>query len=392
MKKLCLLAAIAFSSCLHVDKAVFVDETDTTVIGITSKPTNRIRLDTFVDSVKFVKLETTEECLIHRIANVFVAEGKIILPDYKTHEIYIFDESGKYLSKISRRGRGPQEYIGMSAAMFNPKTQNIMVYSLQQTKLLFYDLDGMFIREIPDFSDKMLIRDIINTPNGNYLCYDGLHTVDGNIDKIGLWEVDSNGKFLKWLLKPQGLHPVISNVDPINLYYRNGYEIGFWDNFTDDDFHYVDGTLKRIRTYDLPLRRGKDIPGVYNTDEKFTIRAYLVDKGNYALAQWYDFKDNKSITILHSVGNDTVLSGAVLDYNTPGINALPGAMVNNNLDDVFVEVLNSLQILWHKESTYLPLEAIEILNDLTKGMSEKEIENMNPILEFYYLKKSENSL
>ena len=387
-----ILALIALSSCgRHADSGVAsVDETNTVAIKLRSKPSGRISLDAFVDSVKFVKLETTDECLIGRISTVFVTDGKIIVPHGRTGEVYIFDDRGKYLSKISRMGKGPQEYAGINSAMFDPKTNQIIIFSLNDSKLLVYDLDGKFVRGISDFPDGRFVQNVKNLPNGNFLCYNGFHNSDGNVDRIGLWEADSGGKFIKWLLKPQVVHPVIGNDVSTNLHYRNGNEIGFWDVFSDDDFHYVDDTLRRIRTYDLPFKRGKDFPGIYNTDEEFATRIFMVEKGNFALSLWYDGQDKKTITILHSVKDNTILSGVTVDdgnSNTSGIPALQGQMVNNNLDDVFVEAINSTMVLMYRESSYYPPETRAMLSELTQGMSEKEIENMNPILEFYYLKK-----
>lgn len=377
---------LAFGSCRHTNNRVtFVDETGTTVIELRSKPSDQINLEAFVDSVKFVKLETTEECLIHRIGKVFVAEGRIIVLHHRTDEVFFFDERGKYITKISRKGRGPQEYHRITSIMFDPVNNHILVFCQQQSKLLFYDLDGKFVRAISDFSDNMLVRDIINLPNGNFLCYEGVPNPDGNVNGVGLWETDSDGRFLKWLLQPEGLHPVIGNAVPTNLHYRNNYEVGFWDVFTDDDFHYTNDTLRRTRTYDLPLKRGKDFPGTYMTNEKFASRVHMLEKGNYAISQWHDSGNNEVITILHSLRDDTVLPGMGVDYRSSSLNALPGQILDNNLNDVFVEVLYSTMVQMYAES--YPPENLRILSELTQGMSKQEIENMNPILEFFYLKK-----
>jgi len=63
-------------------------------------------------NIRYVPLETSDECLIGRANKVLVKHGKIYVADfYQAMSLFVFDLEGKFLFKIARRGQGPNEYI-----------------------------------------------------------------------------------------------------------------------------------------------------------------------------------------------------------------------------------------------------------------------------------------
>jgi hypothetical protein len=102
-----------------------------------------------VDSVEYVQLETTDDCLLRpyipyldRYSNiVFISEFACV---------YKFDiTTGKLSGKIGRNGQGPGEYLMMMSLSLN-KDSN-MVYILSRDKgIMKYDYDGKYLGIIYD--------------------------------------------------------------------------------------------------------------------------------------------------------------------------------------------------------------------------------------------------
>ena len=65
------------------------------------------------NDVKIVKLETTDECLISDIRQVDYVNGLIYIADKASQTVLIFDESGKYVGRVGKRGEGPGEYLSL---------------------------------------------------------------------------------------------------------------------------------------------------------------------------------------------------------------------------------------------------------------------------------------
>lgn len=97
------------------------------------------------DSVKYVKLELTDKCIIRHISNIHIHNNQIIIVDQSTSEIHIFDEFGKYLKSINKKGNGPGEYVALSNISFCDSS--ILITDWMSLKFLQYDFKGNFVKE-----------------------------------------------------------------------------------------------------------------------------------------------------------------------------------------------------------------------------------------------------
>lgn len=97
------------------------------------------------DSVKYVKLEMSDKCVIRNITKVHIHNNQIIIVDQSTNEIHIFDEFGKFLKSINKKGNGPGEYVALSNVSFGDSS--ILITDWMSLKFLQYDFNGNFIKE-----------------------------------------------------------------------------------------------------------------------------------------------------------------------------------------------------------------------------------------------------
>lgn len=99
----------------------------------------------FLDTVKFVKLELTKESLIGSINKLIVFEGRIYVLDTRTSSLFMFSMDGEYISKISKVGKDPEEYIQLDFFDIDFKSKQIVLTDLMGYCVLRYDLKGNYI-------------------------------------------------------------------------------------------------------------------------------------------------------------------------------------------------------------------------------------------------------
>ena len=101
------------------------------------------------ESCEIVALETKGNNLIGSINEVILSDKYIIVLDNKMAKaIFIFDHDGKLISQISNVGKGPGEYMHPKNVLFLEKSNQIIIYDSRLSKVLVFDIDGTFKREV----------------------------------------------------------------------------------------------------------------------------------------------------------------------------------------------------------------------------------------------------
>jgi hypothetical protein len=101
-----------------------------------------------LNRIRYIPLETTNECLIARANKTMIRNNKIYVADFsKAMALFVFDMNGKFLFKISQRGQGPGEYL--SFRDFDIQTNgDIYMFDNHGSKILIYNQTGEYLREI----------------------------------------------------------------------------------------------------------------------------------------------------------------------------------------------------------------------------------------------------
>ncbi len=104
-----------------------------------------LRLSEFADSVSYVQLETTRDCLMpfYGSSNMYKVDDFLFLTGiFNFHQ---FDAtSGKFLRNIGKVGQGPGEYLQVNEAV-DKENKIIYVKSPGDPKLLKYDYNGKYL-------------------------------------------------------------------------------------------------------------------------------------------------------------------------------------------------------------------------------------------------------
>lgn len=134
MKKLLIFTLIICTqSCVHNDPDVFVDLNKNDSISIFE----------LIDSVSVVKLETNKESLIRK-GRAYFHKNRFYFFDSSQQTLFCFNNNGKFLFKINKRGRGPDEYAYAETFAIDPFNDYLM-FLVPWGSLICYDLNGCFV-------------------------------------------------------------------------------------------------------------------------------------------------------------------------------------------------------------------------------------------------------
>lgn len=133
-----------------------------------------LKMSDLVDNVRLIKLETRPDVLLPGRFRTWVGEKYILTFD---EEIHLFAADGKYIRKITQKGRGPEEYT------------HIWGYAADEKEDLLYLADAKEVIYVMDLQEGKLIKRLPlmgGSPRGLLLTEDSVLTY--------LSVVRSNGK------------------------------------------------------------------------------------------------------------------------------------------------------------------------------------------------------
>lgn len=204
------------------------------------------QLSEFASSVRYVRLETHEACLVtNGIKNIYVEDNKIFVHDYEPY-LKVFDaETGKYLYNIGAKGQGPGELPYMYTVDINPHESKILL--CWRNSIHSFDFYGNFLEkiELPFIDD----NERINAPVVSIdecLFAGTIRTFDRDQKKLvalfdNTGEITGSLKCYENPIQPPNIG-VWSPFDQGGSFYRVNQGIRYFRGFTDTIFAYRNET------------------------------------------------------------------------------------------------------------------------------------------------------
>lgn len=140
MKLLLPLCVLLLISC--GDRSIHMNLDDLSKIN----PKYSYPLDSIVDRMEVIPLESTNKCLIEDIVSFSESNNYYYILSGKNQALYKFDKSGKFVSKIGNRGQGPGEYVSIDQIEIDNNLGIVYVLDYLGQSLLLYDCDDNYIR------------------------------------------------------------------------------------------------------------------------------------------------------------------------------------------------------------------------------------------------------
>lgn len=122
-----------------------IDESSIKKISINDDDLNdnlELKGQTIIDTAWYVKLETTDRSLIGNITKMKILDNKIFILDGRPSNLFVFAKDGRFLNKIGRKGKGPNEYSVIRDFSIDKKNKKVIIYDDIASILLYYNFDG----------------------------------------------------------------------------------------------------------------------------------------------------------------------------------------------------------------------------------------------------------
>jgi hypothetical protein len=96
---------------------------------------------------EIVSLETNADVFIGQLSKLFASDKYFIVFDKTTQSIFVFDNKGKFLNKIGRKGEKKGEFKEITDMEYYDDTDIIEIYSIPERKFLRFKVNGELITE-----------------------------------------------------------------------------------------------------------------------------------------------------------------------------------------------------------------------------------------------------
>jgi hypothetical protein len=323
--------------------------------------------------MEFVPLETGKDVLVEydKAYIHYVSEKYMIVIVYGRWEMFVFDRSGKIVTLISRKGRGPGEYTGMIDVVFDERNEELFVFdNIGTGRIVVYSLTGEYRRTLK-YSADLELTQAYEFDEETMLVY----------DTKGLYKNNYSVKPYMFMSKKDG-----KITSTVNIHLPMRYSTKVYDQFTDSsgqlltyssslafpyrrqfgqDFVISDisaDTIYRLtQNRDLiPLMVRK--PSVHSTDphlictSEFITDKYIFlyittldyasiqkEKAPPATTLMYEFETGKITTVEHiHFGNDLKILQKNMDAHLLDVTVLKNAYENNKLKGELKQLVATL--------------------------------------------------
>ena len=299
--KLLILAMIFLCSC-GSKRTIDSSKSDSVIkIDLLTAPGPKVqKLSEFATNVEYIPLQTTDNSLMGRFTNKIVLMNKRFYIE-NTNEILCFDMDGKFLFKLQKTGRGPEEYIAIND--FDVSSDNKSLTILSGKKLMEYGIsdNGFTFKRSITLKDPNPWRvSIVPETNNSFLA-------------IPPWRGDE--KTLSLLINNAGdtiyakpncykykmVRKTFSVASNDMLVYSIGNMVCFKEAFSDTVFYadVKDNVFKPRLVFDshgtlsTPEMRG----GLKPVENNTTLIIAMFETSRYVF-YWYDKKQDKIISNL----------------------------------------------------------------------------------------------
>ena len=140
-----------------------------TVVKNPKKPIYSEDIFNIKEELSIGEAKGREEHMFSQIRSVAVDDDEnIYILDYKEAHIKVFDKKGSYLKTIGKKGQGPGEIQRPVFIQITPQ-EEVMVLDPVTRRLVFFSLDGKYLRQISTARIPTTFDPIKMDPGGNFI-------------------------------------------------------------------------------------------------------------------------------------------------------------------------------------------------------------------------------
>lgn len=174
--------------------------------------------------IKYIPLETTDDCLIMDVNKVLYRDSLFYLFDERGNSVFVFNEDGIMVQKIHAIGNGPGEYVNLRG-MDMDSEGNIWLHDLPTTRLIKYS--HLTLQPVQDIKiDRRPL--LMSVSDSGYVYFGDVYHMGGVIEAwLERYSV-SDGVFESIMKNEKQLE---CSVLGSNYFYRSGDKLYFYKRY-----------------------------------------------------------------------------------------------------------------------------------------------------------------
>lgn len=300
------------------------------------KSIKSIKASQLIKIDNYIKLETKDECLIGYIDHACVYNGHIyILDSWISKSLFVFNNEGKYITKISAASGGEGEFLIPYNFEIDKENNTLLLNDIAQNKILFFDIREF--KYIKSIKYKEKYNAICKLANKNlYIGYKPMRNIhEKNSTQIDILDSDLNKQ--KGLIKADPRTSILSGK--VFNFYNTKQGVVVFPFFSNKLYNITADTATvrydlRFGEYDFPTndffssKQYEPIPIFQQLEkEEFIQNIYPYETIDHLLVK-YDVKKNNFIAI-HNKHTQKSINIAYNNIgNDLGINHFPIPIFN----------------------------------------------------------------
>lgn len=355
----------------------------------------KVKLSSVVRNIEYIVLETTPECLLDKDYKIELTNEYIFIFDYLN--LYRFSNTGKFLNKIGRMGRGPGEYLRLGADFaVDDVKKEVYLLDFFGNKILVHQYDGTYLREIKlQFSGQFM-----SLLSNNHLVHHniGYTYFSRNEDTYELEILDTQGKGINRLKSTLSENRRYGMILIFPFFYHFNNKTLYKNPFNDTVYNL---TINNYEPYGIvssgkfarDSRHDDFQKGGYNTDEKSIIVTGMAESQRYLFISYvrgsgqrllFDKNTNKSVHVVTGLknlieeGRETSYTKGLVNDIDGGFPFWPQKIVNDSIliDIRYAHEFKLLDESWFSNKEILYQNRSDNLKEITKKINQFD----NPIL------------
>ncbi|WP_071144972.1 6-bladed beta-propeller [Bacteroides ihuae] len=373
-----------FYSCRPNESRVKVDISKLEEIIIDPKKGIALPMDSLIEYIDFIKLETKTDNLIGKISQILFANDLLFVVDSESSKsINVFDMKGDFKYKISHTGNGPGEYVEISNVCIVPGKEQIAILDRPQSRIIYYKYNGQYVsmEEIPFINDYF---EYLESGNKAYEIYGMNDPKLGSNKQNSLIVTDSTNNFIYSFFKDiykKEFHYAKNRT--LRKFQENVY---YSPNITDTIYLVKDSIVEAKYHIDITEKNVANMK--FETNEQFND---LLDDNYFFNGDFIELKDFTYINIMTPWGYPSAVyvhSKKKVFLNSgvgshPFFNFLMSEPKARYKDNCIVLDVQADLILASKNKLYGNKKSDLLLDPLFENLTE----DSNPVLFFFHLNK-----
>jgi len=417
-----LLMTFSLLSC-KADKPA--EDESTIVIDVEKNIDNfkPVKLSDLNCELEYVVLETNSSSLLANIRLFDKSSDYIAVFDSDgfSSQVFLFDNNGKFISRLGLRGRGPGEYD--TTARLKIINGQIFIPDTRRNKIYIYNSSGDFISDF-SYPGRSFRAGWFPLTDTTYLFH--LPNLTGN-ESYRLAQINNKGEILKYYPNTTFFNPGprsrLGTIFQSSVFYETNGNIFFKEPLNDTvwqvmEDHLHPAYIMNLGKYSIPFevaelhpeKRGEKYRNAIHINNVFETEEYVITwksfgnnypfdffmqeadgplgpvKRQYCIIGLYDKKNNEYFHVAPSNPDDQIQPTGFENDIDGGINFKPDYAVN---DTLLVSVIKAYELIEYVQTetfrNYTPKypERKEELKKLASSLDE----NDNPVLMLVRLNK-----